>query len=74
MNELKQGSSDAFNDWNFLVSESLSPNDSNKIALQKFLNTNAEAMVVVNGKNNKPTGIVDKSRLMTKLMVNLACG
>ncbi len=73
MRELAQGSDEnAFQGYNFLVRQSLSRDDSNKIALQKFLDTNAQALVVVSSDGQKPTGIVDRDRLMTKLMVKLA--
>ena len=39
---------------------------------QKFLDTNAQALVVVSSDGKKPVGIVDRDRLLTKLMVNLA--
>lgn len=75
MRELARGSGEnAFQGYNFLVRQSLSRDDSNKIALQKFLDTNAQALVVVSADGQKPIGIVDRDRLMTKLMVNLAGG
>lgn len=75
MNELERKSDgNAFQEYNFLVRQWLSRDDSNKIALQKFLDTNAQALVVVSSDGQKPTGIVDRNRLMTELMVKLAGG
>jgi hypothetical protein len=73
MSELERGNVEtAFQGYDFLVRQSLSPGDSNKMALQKFLDTNAQALVVVSSDAKKPIGIVDRDRLMTRLMVNLA--
>ena len=72
MSELELGGVSAFEDVGFLVRDSLKPEDSNNQALQKFLDTNAQALVVVSDDGQKPIGIVDKSRLMTKLMFKLA--
>lgn len=75
MGELERESDEkAFQGFDFLVRQSLSLGDSNKMALQKFLDTNAQALVVVSSDGQKPTGIVDRDRLMTKLMVKLASG
>lgn len=75
MRELeRESSANAFQSYDFLVRQSLSPGDSNKMALQKFLDTNAQALVVVSSDGQKPIGIVDRDRLMTKLMVKLAGG
>jgi hypothetical protein len=74
MAELESGGEAAFEDLGFLVRESLSPDDSNNQALEKFLDTNADALVVVSVDGQKPVGIVDRNRLMTKLMVKLAGG
>jgi len=72
MSELEYGGENAFGEFNFLIRQSLRPDDRNKAALQKFLDTNAEALVVVSDDGRAPVGIVDRIRLMTKLMVNLA--
>lgn len=72
MYELEYGGENAFDGSNFLVRQFLRPDDPNKTALQKFLDTNAEALVVVSSDGREPIGIVDRNRLMTKLMVNLA--
>lgn len=73
MGELERESDEnAFQGFDFLVRQSLRRDDSNKTALQKFLDTNAQALVVVSSDGQKPIGIVDRDRLMTKLMVKLA--
>ncbi len=72
MQELQSGGHGAFEELGILVKESLGPDDSNSLALQKFLDTNADALVVVSEDGQKPIGIVDRNRLMTKLMVKLA--
>lgn len=72
MYELEYGGETAFGEFNFLIKQSLSPDDPNAVALEKFLDTNAEALVVVSQDGRQPLGIVDRSRLMTKLMVKLA--
>jgi len=72
MYELEYGDESAFDEFNFLIKQSLHRDDPNKAALQKFLDTNAEALVVVSDDEREPIGIVDRNRLITKLMVNLA--
>ena len=72
MDALEFGGPDSFREQGFLVSQSLKPDDSNDVALRMFLDTNAQALVVVSDDGRKPIGIVDQARLMTKLMVKLA--
>lgn len=72
MEELVSGGDGAFEELGNLVRQLLKPEDSNSMALQKFLDSNAEALVVVSEDGQKPIGIVDRNRLMTKLMVKLA--
>lgn len=74
MNELLLGGPEAFGDFDFLVRESLTPEDTNEKALQKFSETNAQALVVLSANGRTPIGIVDRNRLMTQLMVKLANG
>jgi len=75
MSELEGSASpESFQDYDFLVRQSLSVNDTNADALQKFLDTNADALVVVSEDSKKPIGVVDRNRLITKLMVKLAGG
>ena len=50
----------------------LSPQDSNVVALQKLVNTNADALVIVPEEGRGPFSIVDRNRLVTKLMLKLA--
>jgi hypothetical protein len=56
----------------FLVTESLSPEDSNVVALEKLVNTNADALVIVSDDGRRPIAVVDRNRLVTKLMLKLA--
>ena len=55
-----------------LVTESLSPEDSNVVALEKLVNTNADALVIVSDDGRRPIAVVDRNRLVTKLMLKLA--
>ena len=75
MSELGSGqSADAFKGYDFLVRQSLKSDETNAKALQIFLDTNADALVVVSEDGKKPVGVVDRNRLITKLMVKLAGG
>ncbi len=73
MGELEHPSELPFSDFRFLVRESLAPTDTNAVALDKFLASGAQALVVLNDKG-EPTGLVDRDRLMTKLMKTLTAG
>ena len=75
MSELESSrSANAFQGYDFLIRQSLKSNETNADALQKFLDTNADALVVVSDDGKKPIGVVDRNRLITKLMVKLAGG
>jgi hypothetical protein len=74
MNELEHPAGESpFSTFRFLVRESLATTDSNAAALDKFLASGAQALVVLD-QNGQPTGLVDRDRLMTKLMKTLAAG
>jgi hypothetical protein len=62
-----------FAEFRFLVRESLTPNDTNSAALDKFLASGAQALVVLDD-SGQPSGVVDRDRLMTRLMKTLATG
>jgi hypothetical protein len=55
-----------------LITAYLTPTDTNLVALQKFLDTNAVALVVVSSDSTRPLGVVDRDRLITKLLLKLA--
>ena len=71
MQELRTPGPEPFRGSDFLVRESLRPEDTNTVALEKFLSSGASALVVLN-EEGEPVGIVDRNRLMTKLMIELA--
>ena len=71
MQELEFPSDPPFSSFRFLVRESLTASDTNAVALDKFLESGAQALVVLDDKG-EPTGLVDRDRLMTKLMKTLA--
>jgi hypothetical protein len=71
MNELQSPGAEPFSRYEFLTRVSLQTSDTNKTALEKFLDSGASALVVVED-GSKPLGIVDRNRLITKLMINLA--
>jgi hypothetical protein len=73
MEELERPGDPPFSGFRFLVREWLSPTDTNAQALDKFLASGAQALVVLDERGN-PTGLVDRDRLMTKLMKTLAAG
>jgi hypothetical protein len=56
----------------FLVTKHLTPDDTNASALRKFLDTNADALVVLSEDETRPIGVVERDRLLTRLMVKLA--
>ena len=56
----------------FLVTQFLTPSDTNATALQKFADTNADALVIVSEDGNQPIGVIDRNRLVAKLMAKLA--
>ena len=72
MKDLQEGGERPFAGMGFLVTESLSPQDSNVVALQKLVNTNADALVIVPEDGRGPFSIIDRNRLVTKLMLKLA--
>ena len=74
MEELGRGGSNALREHSFLVRTALEPTDNNKTALGKFLDSNAQALVVVSKDGQIPTGVVDRGRLITKLLLELASG
>ncbi len=71
MRELEHPGTPPFSRFRFLVRESLAPTDTNTTALDKFLASGAEALVVLD-RDGQPTGVVDRNRLMTRLMKTLA--
>ena len=74
MQELESGGPDAFKAFDFIVRQSLEPSDTNTDALEKFLATNAEALVLVSDDEKRLLGVVQRSHLITKLMLRLAEG
>jgi hypothetical protein len=72
MHDLQEGGERPFAGMGFLVTESLSPEDSNVVALEKLVNTNADALVIVSDDGRRPIAVVDRNRLVTKLMLKLA--
>lgn len=72
VSDVSYGNVDGLRSLGFLVTASLKPGESNTDALKKFLETNVQALVVVSGDGRTPLGVVDKDRLITKLMVKLA--
>jgi hypothetical protein len=70
MEELCSSNSEPFHNYDFLITDRLGATDTNKTALEKFRESGASGLVVVN--NLKPVGVVDRNRLVTKLMINLA--
>lgn len=71
MNDLEKGGEDPFAGIVGLVTESLSPRDTNVVALEKLVNTNADALVV-SDERHRPIALVDRNLLVTKLMLKLA--
>ena len=55
-----------------LVTQYLTPSDTNATALQKFADTNADALVIVSEDSKQPIGVIDRNRLVAKLMAKLA--
>ena len=55
-----------------LVTKSLLPQDSNVVALEKLVKTNADALVIVSDDGRQPIAVVDRNRLVSKLMLKLA--
>jgi hypothetical protein len=72
MHDLREGGERPFAGMGFLVTESLSPDDSNVVALQKLVDTNADALVIVSEDKRQPIAVIDRNRLVTKLMLKLA--
>lgn len=70
--ELAEGGMQLLNRNGILTAAYLLPTDTNAAALQKFLETNAMALVVVSTDGTRPQGVVDRDRLLTKLMLKLA--
>ena len=71
MDELEHKSPTPFAGMGFLVTQFLAPCDTNATALQKFAETpSADALVIVS--NDGPIGVVDRNRLVAKLMSKLA--
>ena len=73
MQELDYPGEEPFEDLRFLVRESLTATDTNSEALDKFLASGAQALVVLDDRG-QPSGVVDRDRLMTRLMKTLATG
>jgi hypothetical protein len=73
MQELEYPGEEPFAALRFLVQEWLTPNDTNAAALDKFLASGAQALVVLDD-SGQPSGVVDRDRLMTRLMKTLATG
>ena len=71
MNDLEKGGEDPFAGIVGLVTELLSPRDTNVVALEKLVNTNADALVV-SDERHRPIALVDRNLLVTKLMLKLA--
>ena len=73
MQELEYPGEEPFAEFRFLVREWLAPTDTNSAALDKFLASGAQALVVLDD-GGEPSGVVDRDRLMTRLMKTLATG
>jgi hypothetical protein len=71
MTELSEGGLELLSQNGILITEYLRPTDTNAVALQKFLDTNAAALVVVSADSTRPLGVVDRDRLVTKLLLKL---
>ena len=71
MNALGSTGQEPFGQFDFLTTEALGPTDTNKTALDKFLASGANGLVVL-GNSQEPVGVVDRTRLLTKLLANLA--
>jgi hypothetical protein len=67
-----EGQPRLFAGYGFLVTDALTPDDTNVTALQKFVSTHADALVIISEDRRKPIGVLDRDRLMTKLMLKLA--
>ena len=72
MRDLREGGERPFAGMGVLVTESLSPEDSNVVALQKLVDTNADALVIISDDGRRPIAGIDRNRLVTKLMLKLA--
>ena len=72
MRELREGGLRPFANMRFLVQESLSPNDTNVFALQKLIDANVDALVIVANDRQQILGVVDRNHLIAKLMLKLA--
>jgi hypothetical protein len=72
MEELENRKPNPFAGMGFLVTQYLTRSDTNATALQKFADTNADALVIVSDDGKQPIGVVDRNRLVAKLMVKLA--
>jgi hypothetical protein len=72
MEELQSKERNPFAGMGFLVAQFLTPSDTNATALQKFANTNADALVIVSEDGKQPIGVIDRNRLIAKLMAKLA--
>jgi electron transfer flavoprotein alpha subunit len=66
-----EGQPRMFTGLGFLVTDSLTSDDTNFTALQKFVGTHSDALVIIEDRR-KPIGVVDRNRLMTKLLLKLA--
>lgn len=72
MQELSEGGSRPFAEMRFLVEVSLSQDDTNVIALQKLIDTNADALIIVSDDKQHILGVIDRNHLIAKLMLKLA--
>ncbi len=71
MQELKSPGEEPFSQYAFLVRDHLAPGDDKQTALKVFEKSGAPALVVV-ADDGKPVGIVDRARLLTTLLSELA--
>lgn len=72
MIELEQGALQLLTKNGLLVTDFLTPKDTYTVALQKFLDTNASALVIVSDSQARPIGVVDRDCLVLKLLLKLA--
>ena len=67
-----EGQPRLFVGYGFSVTDALTPDDTNVAALQKFVSTHVDVLVIISKDRRKPIGVLDRDRLMTKLMLKLA--
>ena len=71
MGALQSSEQEPFKGYDFLTTRTLSATDTNKIALDSFRESGAAGLVVL-ADGQKPVGVVDRSRLLTKILASLS--